>query len=104
MGILSELASEYKGTGFQLIGLVGDVSPGDKNAISQATDVFKASDGSFTNLLLSDSVAATILSGVSVVPTTKFYDEDGVLLTTVVGAMGKQSWINLIETVIHEKA
>jgi len=39
-----------------------------------------------------------------VVPTTKFYDSKGRLLTVVHGAKSKEGWINIIETVMNEKA
>ena len=102
MGILSELASEYKGSGMNLIGLSADVASGDD--VSKAQELFKSSGGRFTNLTYTNSVLTTILKGVNVVPTTKFYDSSGRLLTTVHGAKSKQGWIDIIETVMNEKA
>ncbi len=103
MGILSDLAYEYKGTGFSIVGLSADVEGGSA-AVADAKALFKTAGGKFTNLTYSRSVANTILSGVRSVPTTKFYDSNGHLLATIYGANDKQEWINIIETVIHEKA
>ena len=103
MGTLSDLAYEYKGTGFSIVGLSADVPSGSSTA-SAAKEMLTASGGKFTNLTYTRSVANTMLAGVKVVPTTKFYDSKGRLLTVIHGAKSKQEWINIIETVIHEKA
>ena len=103
MGTLSELAYEYKGTGFSIVGLSADVPSGSKVA-ANAKELFESSGGKFTNLTYTDSVTKTMLKGVKVVPTTKFYDSQGRLLAVIHGAKSKQGWINIIETVINEKA
>lgn len=103
MGTLSELAYEYKGTGFSIVGLSADVPSGSGTA-QAAKAMFKESGGTFTNLTYTDSVLKTMLVGVNVVPTTKFYDSNGSLLTVIHGAKSKQDWINIIETVMNEKA
>ncbi|MBQ7091351.1 MAG: hypothetical protein IJN83_01695 [Clostridia bacterium] len=103
MGTLSELAYEYKGTGFSIVGLSADVSSGSSTA-EEAKALFTSAGGKFTNLTYTDSVVKTMLQGVKVVPTTKFYDSKGRLLTVIHGAKSKQGWINIIETVINEKA
>lgn len=103
MGTLSELAYEYKGTGFSIVGLSADVSSGSSTA-EAAKELFTSAGGKFTNLTYTDSVVKTMLQGVKVVPTTKFYDSKGRLLTVIHGAKSKQGWINIIETVINEKA
>jgi len=103
MGDLSDIAYEYKGTGFSIIGLSADVPSGSPSA-DKAKELFVESGGKFTNLTYTRSVANTMLAGVKVVPTTKFYDSKGRLLTVIHGAKSKQEWINIIETVIHEKA
>lgn len=103
MGILSDLAYEYKGTGFTIVGLSADVPSGSSTA-SAAAEMLKNAGGKFTNLTYTDSVVSTMLSGVNVVPTSKFYDSKGRLLTVVHGAKSKEGWINIIETVMNEKA
>ena len=103
MGTLSDLAYEYKGTGFSIVGLSADVPSGSSTAAA-AKEMMAASGGKFTNLTYTDSVVRTMLAGVNVVPTTKFYDSKGRLLTVVHGAKSKEGWINIIETVMNEKA
>jgi len=103
MGTLSDLAYEYKGTGFSIVGLSADVPSGSSIA-ADAKELFVSAGGKFTNLAYTDSVIRAILHDVNAVPTTKFYDSRGRLLTVVNGAKSKQDWINIIETVIHEKA
>lgn len=103
MGTLSDLAYEYKGTGFSIVGLSADV-PSGSSVAAEAKKLFASAGGKFTNLAYTNSVAKAMLKDVNTVPTTKFYDSDGRLLTVVHGAKSKQDWINIIETVIHEKA
>jgi len=103
MGILSDLAYEYKGTGFSIIGLSADV-PSGSSTTAAAKELFASAGGKFTNLTYTSSVASTMMEGVKVVPTTKFYDSNGRLLAVIHGAKSKQGWINIIETVINEKA
>lgn len=103
MGDLSDIAYEYRGTGFSIVGLSADVYTGT-SSVEKAKELFVNSGGKFTNLTSSRSVASTMLEGVKLVPTTKFYDSRGRLLTVIHGAKSKQDWINIIETVINEKA
>lgn len=103
MGDLSDIAYEYKGTGFSIVGLSADVKAGT-SFMADAKEMFVSAGGKFTNLAYSDSMASNLLDGVKVVPTTKFYDSKGRLLTVIHGAKSKQDWINIIETVINEKA
>lgn len=103
MATLSDLAYEYKGTGFSIVGLSADV-PSGSSVAADAKKLFTSAGGKFTNLTSTNSVVRTILYDVNAVPTTKFYDSNGRLLTVVHGAKSREGWINIIETVIHEKA
>ena len=103
MGTLSDLAYEYKGTGFTIVGLSADVKSGSPIA-ADAKKLMTDSGGKFTNLTYTDSVVRAMMGGVNVVPTTKFYDTQGRLITVVHGAKDKEGWINIIETVMNEKA
>ena len=100
MGDLSELAKEYKGSGFRIIGL----SPENPDMVLSSKEMFESAGGNFTNIIASQSVIKTMLQGVNTVPTTKFYDSEGRLVTVVHGAKSKQKWIDIIETVMNEKA
>lgn len=104
MGDLSELAKEYKGSGFRIIGLSADAMPENPDMVLSSKEMFESSGGNFTNIIASQSVIKTMLQGVNTVPTTKFYDSEGRLITVVHGAKSKQKWIDIIETVMNEKA
>ena len=91
------MAKEYKGSGFRIIGLSADAMP-------ENPDMVLSAGGNFTNIIASQSVIKTMLQGVNTVPTTKFYDSEGRLVTVVHGAKSKQKWIDIIETVMNEKA
>lgn len=104
MGDLSELAKEYSGSGFRIIGLAADAMPENPDTLLSSKETFENAGGSFTNITASTSVRNTMLQGVSMVPTTKFYDSEGKLITVVHGAKSKQKWIDIIETVMNEKA
>ncbi len=104
MGDLSELAKEYSGSGFRIYGLAADVTPDSSTLIASAKSLFESAGGSHTNLTCSTSARRAMMDGVSVVPTTKFYDSEGKLITVVHGAKSKQKWIDIIETVMNEKA
>ena len=102
MGDLSELAKEYKGSGFRIIGLSADAMPENPDMVLSSKEMFESAGGNFTNIIA--SVIKTMLQGVNTVPTTKFYDSEGRLVTVVHGAKSKQKWIDIIETVMNEKA
>ena len=104
MGDLSELAKEYKGSGFRIIGLAADAISESPDTLVSSKEMFESAGGNFTNITASASVRNTILQGVNTVPTTKFYDSEGRLVTAVHGAKSKQKWIDIIETVMNEKA
>ena len=96
MGDLSELAKEYKGSGFRIIGLSADAMPENPDMVLSSKEMFESAGGNFTNIIASQ--------GVNTGPTTKFYDSEGWLVTVVHGAKSNQKWIDIIETVMNEKA
>ena len=77
MGDLSELAKEYKGSGFRIIGLSADAMPENPDMVLSSKEMFESAGGNFTNIIASQSVIKTMLQGVNTVPTTKFYDFRG---------------------------
>ena len=81
MGDLSELAKEYKGSGFRIIGLSADAMPENPDMVLSSKEMFESAGGNFTNIIASQSVIKTMLQGVNTVPTTKFYDSEGRLIT-----------------------
>ena len=98
------MAREYKGSGFRIIGLSADAMPENPDMVLSSKEMFESAGGNFTNIIASQSVIKTMLQGVNTVPTTKFYDSEGRLVTVGHGAKSKQKWIDIIETVMNEKA
>ncbi len=93
---LGELSAEYQKEEFQLIGIVSDVMEGSDQTVVES--LVQETGANYTHLLLNESLYNALLTDVSAVPTTFFFDENGVILDTVVGAMDKSAW----EEKIHE--
>lgn len=93
---LGELAAEYQKEEFQLIGIVSDVMEGADQTLVES--LVQQTGANYTHLLLNESLYNALLTDVSAVPTTFFFDENGAVLDTVVGAMDKSAW----EEKIHE--
>lgn len=90
---LGELASEYDPEEFQLIGIISDVQEGagEKN-LEYAAGLIEQTGADYPHLLLNESLYRGLLTEVSAVPTTFFFDENGAVLDVVVGAMEKSAW------------
>lgn len=67
MGDLSELAKEYKGSGFRIIGLSADAMPENPDMVLSSKEMFESAGGNFTNIIASQSVIKTMLQGVNTV-------------------------------------
>ncbi len=93
---LGELAAEHDGSEFQIIGIVNDVREGDDQTLVES--LVQETGADYTHLLANDSIDQALLSSVSAVPTTFFFNQDGVYLGGVVGSAEKSDW----EVLIHE--
>ena len=100
MPSLGELAGEYDGADFQLIGVVSDVMEGQE-ALGQAADLIEETGASYPHLLLNESLYFGLLADVTAVPTTFFIDQNGVVLDVVVGAMDKEAWKEKIDGLLE---
>lgn len=104
MPALGELAQSYDAEDFRLIGIISDVpEDADQEVIDLAKDLIEQTGASYTHLPINESLYHALLEDVSAVPTTFFFDENGVLLETVVGAMEKSSWEEKINGFLEEK-
>lgn len=104
MPALGELAQSYDDEDFRLIGIISDVpEDADQEVIDLAKDLIEQTGASYTHLPINESLYHALLEDVSAVPTTFFFDENGVLLETVVGAMEKSSWEEKINGFLEEK-
>ena len=97
---LGELAAEYDGSEFQLIGIVSDVREGAAQTLVESLG--QQTGANYTHLLANDSIDRALLSGVSAVPTTFFFDQEGAYLGGVVGSAEKSDWEELIHELLEE--
>lgn len=97
---LGELAAEYDGSEFQLIGIVSDVWEGADQTLVES--LVQETGADYTHLLANDSLYQALLSGVSAVPTTFFFDQEGACLGGVVGSAEKSDWEELIHGLLEE--
>ena len=93
---LGELAAEYDGSEFQIIGIVSDVWEGEDQSLAES--LIQQTGANYPHLLANDSISRAVLSSVSGVPTTFFFDGEGAYLGGVVGSAEKSTW----EELIHE--
>ena len=99
---IAELDREYEQSGFQVIGIIADVSsPEDANAETAHT-ILNNCGCDYLNLLPDQSLAS-LLNGVSAVPTTVFVDENGNQVgETYIGSRSKSDWADIIDTLLKE--
>lgn len=102
MPYLGELASEYSSEDFQIIGIVSDVLEGDEAALDTVLSLIEETGADYTHLLLNESLYTSMLTDVTAVPTTFFVDSDGQILDTVIGAMEKDAWKEVIDAYLEE--
>lgn len=101
---LGELAQEYDPEEFQIIGIVSNVPEGaDAEKIELVEVLIEQTGAAYPHLLLNESLNGGLLADVTAVPTTFFFDQEGKLLDTVVGAREKSVWKEMIDGLIGEK-
>ncbi len=104
MPSLGELAQEYDAGEFRLIGIISDVPENaDQEILDLAKDLIEQTGASYTHLPINESLYHALLEDVTAVPTTFFFDENGMLLETVVGAMDKSSWKEKIDGLLENR-
>ncbi len=104
MPSLGELAQEYDAGEFRLIGIISDVPENaDQEILDLAKDLIGQTGASYTHLPINESLYHALLEDVTAVPTTFFFDENGMLLETVVGAMDKSSWKEKIDGLLENR-
>lgn len=102
MPALGKLAEQYEQTDFQIIGVICDVVDGrDADALHEAAVLIADTGANYTHLPLNESLYDAFVEDVSVVPTTFFVDENGVVLETVLGARKKSEWEETIHALLE---
>ena len=98
---LGELAAEYDRSEFQLIGIVSDVREGEDQSLVES--LVQETGAAYPHLLANDSISRAILTSVSGVPTTFFFDKEGAYLGGVAGSAEKSTWEELIHELLEEQ-
>lgn len=98
---LGELAVEYDASEFQIIGIVSDVMEGEDQTLVES--LVRETGANYPHLLANDSIGRAILSSVSAVPTTFFFDGDGAYLGGMVGSAEKATWEEIIHGLLEEQ-
>ena len=86
---------------FQLIGIVSDVMEGEDQSLVES--LVQETGANYLHLLANDSIGQAILSSVSAVPTTFFFDGEGAYLGGVVGSAEKSAWEELIHELLEKQ-
>lgn len=97
---LGELASEYDKSEFQIIGIVSDVMEGEDQTLVES--LVQETGAGYPHLLANDSIYQAILSSVSGVPTTFFFDGEGMYLGGISGSAEKPAWEELIHGLLEK--
>lgn len=99
---LGELSREYADKGFQMVGIISDVSqPEDDTAL----EIVKKTEADYTHLVIPKdaNMQCRILKNAQVVPTTIFLDKDGNQVgDTYPGAKSKKQWTAVIDEMLEK--
>ena len=107
---LGTLSKTYADKGVQIVGVVSDVpqqSDGsyDAAALQSAQSLVKQTGADYTHLLPSKSLVSAMLTNVSAVPTTFFFDEGGRQLgKAYVGARSQSQWAKIVDGLLAQEA
>lgn len=104
---LEKLHQDYADKGFQIIGIVSDVTSFqdvyDETLINSAIDIVESTGVTYINLLPSDSLNKIKLSEVYSVPETIFVDENGKIVgNSYIGSRSYEDWQNIIDKLLNE--
>ena len=91
---LGEIAREYEGTDFQLVGIISDIY---KYGDETVDEIIELTGADYTHILLSIDLYNNYLRGVQSFPTTIFVDREGNQVGIYSGAKGKDDWVAIIE-------
>ena len=101
---LGELSGEYDSGEFQIIGVISDVQEGaDQDTLDKASSLIEQTGADYPHLLLNESLYEALLTEVTAVPTTFFFDSNGMVLDTLVGSRDKDEWKEIIDALLEKK-
>jgi thiol-disulfide isomerase/thioredoxin len=97
---LGEIAEEYKGKGFQIVGVVADAAKTEE--AEKARQLVNTTGANYLHLLPDQSLSP-ILTASAYVPTTVFVDKNGKQVGELyIGAHSKAEWISIIEELLEQ--
>lgn len=103
MPALGEIAEEYETSEFQILGLISDVEENAKGEIkAEALELIEATGADYPHLLLNDVLYSKVVSSVTGVPTTIFFNTEGEPLGYLVGSQSKAAWEEIINEILAE--
>ena len=104
MPALAELHEEYADKGFQVVGIIGDVSDINSTSAQTAHTLLENAKANYVNLLPSKDMQK-FLEPFIYVPTTVFLNEKGEQIgEEQIGARSKASWQLIIDEMLEEVA
>lgn len=105
MPYLAEINTEYKESGFQIVGLVVDVQNSDGSVnldqIDKAIEIETVTGAAYPHLIPSEYLIDGIVQNVQYIPYTIFVDSEGNMVgEAYVGSRSKGQWITIIESML----
>lgn len=91
---LGDLSREYADSGFQIVGIITDVTETEDET---AMEILEETGADYTHLLISRELYDNYLWQVQVVPTTIFVDSQGKQVGIYTGSRSKEDWTEIIE-------
>ncbi len=97
---LGEISREYADRGFQIVGMICDVTePGNETAL----EIVNETKADYTHVIASEDLTMNALQYVSSVPTTVFLDKEGDVVGEIYsGARDKATWELIINQYLAE--
>lgn len=105
---LEKISREYADKGFQIVGMVCDVTQKAdgtyvESVLKDAEDVVKSTGVTYVNILPSVSLNEAKLSEVYTIPETIFIDENGKQVgESYIGSRSYEDWCNIIDGLLGE--
>lgn len=98
---LGALASKYSDNGVQILGIVCDVNDANDALGETARAIVSQCNANYPHMILSESLKGDILRGISSVPTTMFFDNEGrYLCSNIVGAKSYDGWAKVLDDLL----
>lgn len=102
--MVEEVSVKYKGK-VNVIGLLCDALKSDGSVeaskVLLAWELLDNAGANFTNILLSQSIASSMMNEISVTPTTFFVDNEGRMKGKIyTGSRSLSAWSNIIDEIL----